>query len=58
MKQVKEYLQKEGLLVRQFEEMSTVEVTVRYHLRTLTLFLAIVCLTTYFYYLFLLPITD
>jgi hypothetical protein len=32
---------------------STVEVTVRYHLMTHTLFLAIVCLTTYFYYLFI-----
>jgi len=52
VKQVKEYLQEEGLLVRQFEEMSIVEVTVKYHLMTYTLFLAIVCLTIYF----LLPI--
>ena len=29
----------------------TFEVTVRYHLMTYTLFLAIVCLTIYFYYL-------
>ena len=33
--------------------MSTVEVTVKYHLMTHTLFLAIVCLTIYFYYLFI-----
>ena len=33
------------------EDMLNVEVTVRYHLITHTLFLAIVCLTIYFYYL-------
>ena len=34
-------------------KLSNVEVTVRYHLMTHTLFLAIVCLTTYFHYLFI-----
>ena len=34
-----------------YSEVSNVEVTVRYHLMTHTLFFAIVCLTIYFYYL-------